>query len=618
MENNKLFSEFPEISTKEWEEVIEKDLKGADYDKKLVWKTLEGFNVRPYYRQEDLQSLDYLESNPASKPFVRGYKQTNNSWDVRQDIGGCNFIEANKAALAAIERGVTSLGFNAKKVATKEDMHALLCGIDIEKVKINFIKSNDYLHTLRLFAEEVKSRGADKAKVRGSINYDPYALALHFGSFGEGGLEARYDELAEMFGEVEANLPEFDVLTVNGNIFNNAGAAIVQELAFTLSAANDYLCHLTERGIKPHVVGRGTVFAFATGGNYFMEMAKLRAARLLWTKIVEQYSPECDCAYNLHIHTESSFYNKTVYDPYVNMLRTTTETMSAAIAGADSITVYPFDCAIKCADDFSNRIATNQQILLKEESYLDKVVDPAAGSYYIEHLTDALASKAWEIFKAVEQMGGFSEALKSGYVQDEIAKTAETRAKNAATRRTSILGTNQYPNLNEKKPELQQHSCCGCHARGGEIKTLPQTRLAEPFEKLRNESECSPKTPKVFLLTYGNLAMRKARAQFATNFFGLVAYKVEEGAGYSSIEEGAKAALASKADIVVLCSSDDEYADLIAGALPLLKGKVKHIVVAGNPVEQMESFNAQGVTDYISVKTNALESLARYNADLLA
>ncbi len=617
MENNKLFAEFPEVSTKEWEDVIIKDLKGADYEKKLVWKTLEGFDVKPYYRAEDLATLEYLNGNPAEAPFVRGYKKTTNAWDVRQDVRECDIATANAIALAGLKRGVTSLGLVAKNVKTAADMKALLNGIDLTAVKINFIKSEDYLETIKLFIDEVKAQGIDTAKVQGSINFDPYTCALRKGEFCGGGLEKRYEEILTIMQLVRENIPAFDVITVNGNVFNNAGAAIVQELAYTLSAANEYMFNLTQKGIAAHSVGYRMVLSFATGSNYFMEIAKLRAARLLWTKIVEQYNPQCATAYELHIHAENSFYNKTIYDPYVNMLRTTTETMSAAIAGADSISVYPFDVAYKKADEFSTRIATNQQILLKEESYLDKVVDPAAGSYYIESLTNALAEKAWEIFKELEEKGGFIASIKAGLVQDAIAETAAKRAKEVAMRKKTILGTNQYPNLTETKPVLENRECCGCAVTGNEIKPLPANRLAEPFEQLRMQTEESGKQPKVFLLTYGNLAMRKARAQFTTNFFGLAAYEIIDNVGFATAEEGAKAAVESKADIVVLCSSDDEYAELVAGALPTLKGAFKHIVVAGNPVEQMESFNAQGVTDYVNVRTNALESLTNYNKQLL-
>jgi methylmalonyl-CoA mutase len=291
--------------------------------------------------------------------------------------------------------------------------------------------------------------------------------------------------------------------------------------------------------------------------------------------------------------------------------------MSSAIAGADSISVSPFDIAFAEEREFSRRIATNQQILLKEESYMDKVIDPSAGAYYIENLTDAVASKTWGIFKELEEKGGFVAAIRSGIIQEAIAQTAIQRAKDIAMRKTTILGTNQYPNLTENiQTDTTKSEPCGYKPEGNEIKTLPFIRFAQPFEELRMATAKAIKLPKVFLLTYGNLAMRKARAGFATNFFAVAGYEIEEGAGYCDIETAAKAVADSKANIVVLCSSDDEYVDLVAGIMPLIKRNVKHILVAGNPVEEIENFKSQGVTDFIHVKTNVLESLKRYN-DLL-
>lgn len=405
-----------------------------------------------------------------------------------------------------------------------------------------------------------------------------------------------------------------EMLTINGNVMHNAGSNIVQELGFTLGAANDLLAHLTDMGCKMEHVASSINFAFATGSNYFMEIAKIRAARLLWSKIVEQYKPTCDCAYKVFIHTSSSIWNKSIFDPYVNMLRTTTETMSAAIAGADSISVAPFDTAYKEADEFGCRIARNQQILLKEESYLDKIVDPAAGSYYIENLTNSIAQYAWEQFLAVEGKGGFAKAIAEGFVQDEIARVAQQRDMDIATRKTTILGTNQYPNLLESmggKIEKKE-CCCGCGKAEGSIKTLRQYRGAEAFEQLRLATEKSGRKPKVFLLTYGNLAMRKARSGFATNFFGVAGYEIIDNAGFKSADEGVKAALEAKADIVVMCSSDDEYAEIAQTVCDGLKGKVKSIVLAGYPKEQVETYKGYGVNEFIHVKTNVLESLTAF------
>ncbi len=616
MEDNKLFSEFPPVSTEKWEEVINKDLKGADYEKKLVWKTLEGFKVKPYYRAEDLDNLEYLESNPGQAPFTRGKQTNGNLWDIRQDIKADSIEEANALAVEAAARGANSLGFCACKADTVERMEALLKGIDLEKCKVNFTCGKDMLKTLRLFAEVVKARGCDPAKVAGSCNFDPCGHALLFGEF-QGGEENAYACAKELVEFAKDNLPGFRVLTVNGCHIHNAGSNIVQELGFTLASANDLMARLTDLGLSAADVAKSLVFNFATGSNYFMEIAKIRAARLLWSKIVEQYNPGCDCCAKVFINASSSVWNKSIFDPYVNMLRTTTETMSAAIAGADSICTNPFDIAFKEGDSFGYRIGRNQQLLLKEESYMDKIVDPAAGSYYIENLTDSIAQYAWQLFLAVEEKGGFAKAVREGFVQAEVEKTAQQRDMDIATRRTTILGTNQYPNLLETMADKieKESAYCGktsCCCGGLEVKKLRLYRGAEAFEQLRLDTEKSGRRPKVFLLTYGNLAMRKARAGFATNFFGVAGYEIIDNPGFKTADEGVKAALDAKADIVVLCSSDDEYADIAETACKGLCGKVKSVVLAGYPKDMVETYKGYGVNEFIHVKTNVLDCLTQF------
>ena len=616
MEDNKLFSEFPPVSTEKWEEVINKDLKGADYEKKLVWRTIEGFNVKPYYRAEDLEGLEYLDSNPGQMPYTRGKNADNNVWDVRQDIRLHDPKEANRIALDAVERGVTSLGICAKGVKTLDDMAVLFKGIYINAVSINFMCSEDYLQLLKLFVDFANQQGINPKELRGSCEFDPFRYALKHGSFHRGE-EGDFKMAKELVTYAHENLPGFRVLTVHGSLLHNAGSNIVQELGFSLAAVNELLARLTDMGCKAHRVAKSIVLNVGIGSTYFMEMAKIRAARLLWSKIVEQYKPECDCAYKLFIHATTSEWNQSVYDPYVNMLRSTTEAMSACIAGADSISVLPFDNAYKEADDFGYRIARNQQLLLKEESYLDKIADPAAGSYYIENLTDQIARGAWDNFLKVEALGGFCKAIRQGFVQDEVEKTARQRDLDIATRKTTILGTNQYPNLLEKMGEKVDAGektgkcCCGCQ-KGDEVRVLKPYRGAEAFEQLRLATERSGKRPRVFLLTYGNLTMRKARAGFATNFFGVAGYEIVDNPGFASAEEGAKAALESKADIVVLCSSDDEYAEITEPACKALKGKVKSLVLAGFPKEMVETYKGYGIDEFIHVKTNVLECLTAF------
>ncbi|MBR4505619.1 MAG: methylmalonyl-CoA mutase small subunit [Bacteroidales bacterium] len=619
MEDNKLFSEFPPVPTEKWEEVINKDLKGADYEKKLVWRTIEGFKVKPYYRAEDLEGLEYLDANPGEMPYTRGKHVADNVWEVRQDIHVEDPKEANRIALDAVERGATSLGFCTKGIATVDDMATLLKGIYINAVSINFMCSKDYLSLLKLYVEYAKREGFDPKELCGSTDFDMFRYALNHGKFHrgeEGDLQAA-KELVEYAHEA---LPKFRVLTVNGQLLHNAGSNIVQELGFSLAAANELVARLTDLGCKAHRVASRIQLSVGVGSTYFMEIAKIRAARLLWSKIVEQYKPECDCAYKLFINATTSRWNQSVYDPYVNMLRSTTEAMSSAVAGADSISVLPFDNAYKEADDFGYRIARNQQLLLKEESYLDKTVDPAAGSYYIENLTNEIARGAWEHFMKVEEAGGMCKALRAGLVQDEVEATAHQRDLDIATRKTTILGTNQYPNLLEKMGDKVGHEekhCCCCCEQGDEVRVLKPYRGAEAFEQLRLQTERAARRPKVFLLTYGNLTMRKARSGFATNFFGVAGYEIIDNPGFATPEEGAKAALESGADVVVLCSSDDDYAELTKPVCDMLKGKVKSLVLAGFPKEMVETYKGYGIDEFIHVKTNVLECLTNFQKQLL-
>ena len=613
MEDSKLFTEFPPVSTEKWEEVINKDLKGADYEKKLVWKTIEGFKVKPYYRAEDLEHLEYLDSNPSQAPFTRGKHTDNNVWDIRQDIKADTLAEENTLAIEALERGANSIGLCSCKVNNLSDMQILLKGINPEACKVNFTCGRQALDILKLFVQVVKEGGYDPTKVEGSLNFDPYGFALLHGAF-KGGEEQCFLDAKALVEYAKDNLPKFRVLAINGRHIHNAGSNLVQELGFTLAAANDLLAHLTDLGLAVEDIAPRMVFNFATGSNYFMEIAKIRAARMLWSKVVEQYHPSCDCCYKVFINATSSLWNKSVYDPYVNMLRTTTETMSAAIAGADSITTNPFDIAFEKSDSFGYRIGRNQHLLLKEESYMDKIVDPAGGSYYIENLTDSIAQYAWQLFLSVEEKGGMAKAIRANFVQDEVERIAQQRDLDIATRRTTILGTNQYPNLLEKmgdKIKLQPDKPCCCECKP-EFKALRLYRGAEAFEHLRLATEHSGIRPKVFLLTYGNLAMRKARSGFATNFFGVAGYEIIDNPGFKTAEEGVDAALAAKADIVVLCSSDDEYAELTQPACQGLKGKVKSIVLAGYPKDMVETYQGYGIDEFIHVKTNVLDSLTKF------
>lgn len=609
MASEKLFNEFAPIPTEKWEEIINKDLKGADYEKKLVWRTNEGFKVRPYYRAENLDDLSYLDVMPAEFPYIRGTKADSNDWEIVQNVTEVEPAKANEVALASIKGGATMISFTMQGVKTAKDLATLLAGLDLTKVGVQFTRPQGRAVQLtKDFIAYLEANHIDKVAVKGGIAYDGISCCLRHGQFPTSE-KAAMDTAIELVN-LTADMPNFKVVNVRGIQMHNGGATIVQELGYTLGIANEYLAYATSNGLTVEQMAKKMEVTLSIASNYFMEIAKLRAFRLLWATMVSQYQPKCDCACKVRINSVASSWNKTLYDPYVNMLRTTTEGMAASLGGADTIALQPFDVAFKHDDDFSRRISRNVQIILKEESYFNKVVDPAAGSYYIENLTDSLAEYAWKQFQEVEAQGGIIKLILSGEVKKAIEESCNKRNMDIATRKYILLGTNQYPNINEtmldKVEEKQEEK----------VEGLQPYRGAMAFEQLRLETERHAKQsgrPKVFLLKIGNLAMRQARAGFTSNFFGCAGYEIVENAGFATVDEGIEAAKAVKADIVVVCSSDEEYATFGVEAAKAAKAAGFIFIVAGNPTESIEALKAAGADDFIHVRTNVLECLKKYN-----
>ncbi len=608
----KLFTEFTAPTTQEWLDKIEVDLKGADFQKRLVWRTNEGFNVQPFYRREDLANLKTPDALPGEFPFVRGNKKDSNTWYVRQNIEVTDAKAANAKALDILNKGIDSLGFKIPgDMVSKETVEALLEGILCDIVEVNFVTCQRHsLELAEILVAYFEKKGYDKEKVVGSIEWDPMKKIVMKGkdvtpvlAFGP--------KLAEALKAY----PNFRPIAVSSDALNNAGAYIVQELGYALAWGNEYLQQLTDAGVDADLAAKSIKFNMGVSENYFMEIAKFRAARLLWAQIVKQYEPKDDNSCQMCVNATTSTYNQTLFDSYVNLLRSQTEAMSAALGSVHSMVVTPFDAPYEEATDFSERIARNQQLLIKEESHFDRIVDPSAGSYYIEHLTDALATEAWKIFLKVEEEGGFLAAIKAGTIQDDINATNVKRHGDAAKRKEFLLGTNQFPNFTEKSEGKKAKACaCGCgQAEEPAFKAINSTRLAADFEDLRIHTE-ETKVPVAFMLTIGNLAMRQARAQFSCNFLACAGYKVIDNLGFKTVEEGVDAALEAKADIVVICSSDDEYAEYAIPAFKYLNGRAM-FVVAGAPA-CMEDLKAAGIENYIHVKCNVLETLKEYNQKL--
>ncbi len=609
----KLFDMFPPVSTEEWMAKINVDLKGADFNKKLVWRTNEGFNVMPFYRKEDIEGLPSVGSMPGQFPYVRGTR-TNNNWLIRQQILGQTAAEINSNAKHAIDKGVESLGVCLCDLEVS-DLATVLEGIDLKKIEINVnCCPGKAVEVAKALVALVEKAGAS-AEFRGSIGFNPFKRLLKHG------LEFKKDlkETALAVYEAVKPLVGLRCFAVDSYMLNNAGAYITQELGYALAWGAEWMTLMTEAGVTPCEVNNRIKFNMGISSNYFMELSKFRAARMLWAEIVKAYGADEECC-KMSVHAVTSRFNMTVYDAHVNLLRSMTETMSAALAGVDSIETLPFDLQYKTPDEFSERIARNQQHLLRDESHLDKVVDPAGGSYYIETLTSSIAVQAWKVFNEVEDNGGFYVMLKKGEIQAKVNESGVKRHLDVARRKEILLGSNQYPNVNEKAlDKIEKESCkcgCGCgETTDGAVDFLIFDRAASQFEQLRLDTERAANRPKVFMLTIGNLAMRLARAQFSGNFFGCAGYEIIDNNGFATVKEGVDAAMAQGADVVVLCSSDDEYAEYAPEAYKELAGRAE-FVVAGAPA-CMDDLKAQGIENFIHVRVNVLDTLVAFNTKLL-
>lgn len=607
----KLFEEFPPVTTEQWEAVIEKDLKGADYNKKLVWKTAEGFQVKPYYRAEDLKDIAWTDVKPGEFPYIRGNKSEGNSWLICEDIVVKDYQTANKKALNAIERGADAVSFRLEydKPYDAVEISGVLNGIDAEKVEINFYNNKYHLALLEMMS---KIPG-----VHGSLNYDPLTRYIRRGTWFV--TENTDMELAYILAKAE--IPNVQTIGVNAHVFTNAGATITQEMGIALAIGAEYVDQLLAKGLTIDEIAPKIRFNVAVGQNYFMEMAKMRAYRMLWAEILKAYgAKEENC--KMHIHAFNALINMSLYDPYVNMLRTTTGTMSAVLGGVDSFSTTPFDATFEETTEFAERIARNQQLILKEESHFDKVADPAAGSYYIENLTKSLENAAWNIFLQIQDEGGYLKAVRNGSIQKIVKESADKRFNNVATRREIILGTNQYPNFTEtmKYNPAEWVFKADCKRdENAEVDTIVTFRVSQQFDIMRYATDVyakDHKRPTAWMFTYGNLAMLKARSNFASNFFACAGFEVVDNAGFKTLDAGIEAARQAKPEIIVICSSDEEYGN--GNALRIFN-ELKNdaiIVLAGNPEGTADILKEAGMEYFIHVKSNVLETLQSFQKKL--
>ncbi|MBP6867787.1 MAG: methylmalonyl-CoA mutase small subunit [Bacteroidales bacterium] len=590
---DKLFKEFPPVPTQQWEEQIRLDLKGADYEKKLVWKTTDGFRVRPYYREEDLKGIPNLDSLPGQKPYLRGTRP-DNAWLIRQGFSLKDSLSrVNARVLEALDRGVESVGFvlEQEQELTYQEMKTLLKGVFLPAIEVAFEGvSCKKTGTLHAFLEHVRITGTPPDQVRARFGFDPAGDAFFAGSM------PQTEDFEVLTGLIETcrDYPRVRLVGIPGSRIQNQGSGVVLELAFAIAMGYEYIRILTSRGLSPEIAARSIHFHMGIGTHYFLEMAKFRAARVFWDEISNS---------KIAVHATSGTWSQTAYDMYVNLLRGTTQAMSAALAGVDSLEVLPFDGVVAGGSEQGYRLARNIQIILREEACFDQVTDPAAGSYYIENLTDSVLNESRKVYREILKTGGFSDPHTCDRFRETVKSTRERRLQNLAQRREILVGINQYPDARGKAP-------AGLTLSGEE----EWMRAATGFEMMRLRTEKAPETPAVFLLTFGNLAMCRARAQFSANFFGIAGFRILDNNRFATVEEGIQAARKSGARIVVACSSDDEYEQtvpLIARSLD--PGTI--LTVAGDPPCK-EALMKEGIDHFISIRSNVLETLLGYQKEL--
>lgn len=682
--------EFPIPSYEAWRAEAEATLAGAPFDKKLVTQTYEGIAIQPIYRREDLAGIPYLGTEPGQAPYLRGTRG-DNMWDVAQEIPYGLPDIYNQALRNDLERGQTAINITLDQatrhgidpdeamageaalcgvsIVTQEDFEDLLGGVDLWRVPLFLEGGSGALPLFALLVAHLGKHGRTDA-LRGALEYDPLAELVADGSLPHS-LDTAFKQMALVTKWAARNTPYFTTIGVQTHVYHNAGATASQELAFALATGVEYLRQMEKQDIRPEDAAAQMRFGFSISTDFFMAIAKFRAARLLWSRVVTASGGYAKAA-RMKIHARTSIWNKSRLDPYVNMLRNTTEAFAAVAGGCDSMHVAAFDEVVRPPDEFSRRVARNTQIILRDECHFEHVIDPAGGSYYVETLTKQLADKAWTIFQEIETAGGMAKALKDGVPQKMVNTVAAKKAEAVAQRRNSVIGVNVYANPKEtpldtcdlefvtrqKKRAIYasnhrlspgQAAQTAVLARLGEIlstepgnifdtavaaalkgatlgelsrviragdeekaavEKLPSRRASEPFEKLRAAVEAAGKS-RVFLANMGPLRQHKARADFSTSFFQAGGFAIEENTGFQTVSQAADAALKSKARVVIICSTDETYPEIVPALAGLLKASEPKtlVVVAGFPKDHIETFKAAGVDEFIHIRANCYEVL---------
>lgn len=684
--------EFTPPTDEEWKAACEALLKGAPFEKKMFTKTYEGITFDPMYTRKHTEDILPKGVMPGMGDYLRGVDAAGyigKPWGIAQacdetlpaennellrhenDKGATIYhIVLDTASRAGVDaRQAEKVGDTGTSVTTVEDMHVLLTGLDLAKFPLYVYTGANAVPLLALVAAARRAAGEDMKNVRGIVGADPIGTLVTDGKL-PASLDSYYDSLAAAARWATVNAPHLRTVFVRSDVYSRGGANDVQEVAAVLAAATAYLRALCERGLTIDAAASQIAFAFSMGANFFLQIAKLRAVRPLWAQIVKAFGGNAE-AQKMRIHARPALFFKTVYDPYVNMLRNTTEIFSGVVGGIDSFESAPFDEPIRKGDEFSRRIARNVQIMLQEEFGLLQPIDPAGGSWAVETLTRQMKEKIWAAFQGIEKEGGIAAALRAGTVQEGIAKVLADRFKNADLRRDRIVGNNMYPNMTETLLETRAEDTAALKAqrtkdieaylsdidtkhrdealaafkadgsvqnaveaalagatiaelmaaltagKGAEtVAAIAPHRWSERFEALRRRTEdykaAKDDNVKIFLANMGPIPQHKARADFTTGFLQVGAFEVLGNDGFKTVDEAAEAARASGADAVVICSTDATYPEIVPALAPKLHKvlpQARVFLAGAAPKDLLETYKEAGIDEYISIRANCYEIL---------
>ncbi|MGJ7921286.1 methylmalonyl-CoA mutase family protein [Neobacillus sp. LXY-4] len=599
---------FPPATVDEWKQKAEETLKGKPVET-LSKSTYEEIRLKPLYTKEDLENKIVSEF-PGYEDYRRGINPlgyATNDWKVAQTIPAGNVDEMKEVLVTSFQKGQTAISFELSKDVLRE-IPAILNGI-LAAYPFS-INAKQYQADLLSLIQGLAEENGESAEVSGYIGLDPISLVATSGSLEE----LAYDQWAQTISEAAEKLPNLKTILVDTTPYHNGGANAVQELAIALATGVEHVQRLTEQGLSVETVLEKLVCKFAIGSNFFMEVAKLRAARLLWSKLTEAYgvAPELR---KLEISGETSRFTKTKYDPYVNLLRAGNEAFAAILGGIQYLHVSTFNEPEEYATAFSDRIARNTQLILKEEAHLKNVVDPAGGSWYIESLTNELAEKAWALFLEIDEKGGIVSTLQSNWLQQQIAAVKEKRQNDIFTRKQSIIGTNIYANLQDQPLQTVAQAS---DAKGeGAIQPISQERLAQPYESLRNRAEQLKVEPAVGLICLGALKQHKPRADFITGFVAPAGVKTVKSEEINSFEEAVAFVEGTPVSHYCICGSNDQYNEIGAQFVAKLKAQYPsvNLFLAGSPENEAQWAEA-GIKEFITVKSNCYKTLAQLLAEM--